>query len=86
MKETLVDTRSVDTTHSIDDVPLKVESSFMGFNPEEEKLLTEIRTDLDSMKRKETAMEALLQDLLAANKETYAALASHSSLSTQAAP
>lgn len=63
-----------------------MESGFVSLDPEEEKLLAEIRTDLEGMKKKEAAMEALLQELAASNKITYAAIAAHSGVSVPAAP
>lgn len=86
MKETVSDACSLDSAHSLGDDSKKAGESFVNFNPEEEKLLKEIRAGLDDMKKKETAMETLLQELLAANKTTHAALAAYSNSPAPAAP
>lgn len=86
MKDTGSDVRSTEATHSPDEDFPKTEGGFVSLDPEEEKLLAEIRTDLEGMKRKEAAMEALLQELAASNKITYAAIAAHSGVSVPAAP
>ncbi|KAE8304055.1 hypothetical protein GL50803_0023874 [Giardia duodenalis] len=86
MKDAGFDVRSTEATHSPDEDFPKMESGFVSLDPEEEKLLAEIRTDLEGMKKKEAAMEALLQELAASNKITYAAIAAHSGVSVPAAP
>ncbi|EFO63213.1 Hypothetical protein GLP15_2292 [Giardia lamblia P15] len=86
MKDTGSDARSTEAAHSLDEDFSKAEKLFVGFNPEQEKLLAEIRTDLEGMKKKEAAMEALLQELAASNKTTYAAIAAHSDVSVSVAP
>lgn len=86
MKEISPDTRPVDDAHILSDRSPRAEDAFVDFNPEGEKLLTEIRADLEAMKSKEAAMEVLLQELLLSSKATHAALTAHSSTSATSAP